>query len=108
MREPAVNMAASAAVRLMVVAVDPDWMETADAACAPSAAGDAPDAGASRFMCCAPVARAMVSLVQLRNSKRTLASRDSRTCSRGEAGMPVSTVADLLDALRVKFWIQPR
>ncbi len=68
-------------------------------ACAPSAAGAAPLAGASRFICCDPVASAMVSLVQLRNWKLTCASSVSRTCSSAAAGMPVSTAVDLAHRL---------
>ncbi len=53
-------------------------------------------------MCCEPVASAIVSLVQLMNSKLTCASSDARTCSSGAAGIPVSNGADLLTGFRVK------
>ena len=85
----------------MNVAVDPACTLTAATAWAPSAACAAPLAGASRFMCCEPVASAMVSFVQLRNWKLTWASRVSRTWSSVAAGMPVNTAAVLLPGLRV-------
>src|ERR1700739_2841584 len=91
----------------MTDAVDPLWIVTAGVALAPSAARGALLAGASKFMCCEPVARAMVSFVQLRNSKLTCASRDSRVCSSGEAGIPVKIGPLLLADLRVKFSIHP-
>src|SRR5207248_11400492 len=67
-----------------------------------------PLAGASIFMCWEPVAKAMLSFVQLRNWKLTSASRLSRTCSSAAAGIPVITVPDLPAAVRVNAWIQPR
>ncbi len=92
----------------MLVAVDPLCTTTAGAAAAPSAAGVAPLAGTSRFMCCEPVASAIVSFVQLRNSKLTCASSVSRTWSSGAAGMPVITGALLPSGLRAKFWMNPK
>src|SRR5579875_280053 len=106
--EPGENLAASEDASRMLVAVEPDCGVTAADGSAPSAAGAAPLAGASRFMCCDAVARAIVSLVQLRNSKLTCAPRVSRTCSSGAAGMPVDSGAVLLAGLRAKFWIHPR
>ena len=85
----------------MDAAVDPLWIVIGVAAGPPSAAGAAPAAGASTFMCCEPVASAIVSLVQLRNWKLTWASRLSRTCASGAAGIPVITAADLLAVVRV-------
>src|ERR1035437_9221958 len=101
MIDPAENLAASVDDRAMNVAVDPLCAVTAAAACAPAAAADAQLAGASRFRCCEPVARAIVNFVQLRNSKLTCASSVSRTCSCVPAGIPVNTAAVLLPGLRV-------
>src|ERR1019366_9017304 len=106
--DPAPNFAASFAARQIDVAVDPLCTETAAPACAPSAATAAPFAGASTFICCEPVASAIVSFVQLRNSKLRRASRVSRTCSKVLAGIPVNTGLDLLRDWRLKPWIHPR
>ena len=58
-------------------------------------------------MCCEPVASAMVSFVQLRNSQLTCASTVSRVCSSVAAGMPVRICADLLADFRAKFFSHP-
>ena len=100
MIDPDANFAASAVASVIVVAVEPLCGITAGKACAPVASGAAPFAGASKFMCCDPVARAIVSLVQLKNSRYTCASSVSRTCSNTAAGIPVNKVEVLLEALR--------
>src|SRR5579863_10154614 len=108
MIDPDLICAASAAARAICVAVEPPCTVIAGAAVAPSAAGEAPLAGASRFMCCDLVAKAIVNFVQLRNSRLTCAASDSRTCSRGDAGMPVISCDVWLDEDRTKFRIHPR
>src|SRR3954451_11718758 len=108
MIEPAAKASASPGPSRIDVAVDPFWIGTAGAACAPSGLDVPPFAAASTFMCCDPVASAIVSLVQLRNWKLTCASILSRICSSVEAGMPVITTPDLLVEVRVNSWIDPR